>query len=333
VSLGPRAAALLLGALALAGCAAPADPSPSTSAPGLAPACPERASTVPFAMPDLDEASGLARSGRLPCLLWVHEDSGAMPLLHATDAAGAHLGTLRLDAPAMDWEDLASFTLDGMPHLLVGDVGNNGLDRPALAFVVLPEPDVAAWGMPFDRAAEGVRVVAVRVEGPPINVEAVAVDAASGEVLLVAKGGAALAANAAAGPDQALYTAPLADVLRGAEVTLTFRTIIPGIRPGPGDAPGEAFLLGLPGGAATAMDLHPDGLRLALLTYREVLVWERAPGQPWAEALRALPRALPVPAEGAQQMEAIAFSADGAWLFVGAERGEPRSMLTAIPFP
>ena len=74
---------------------------------------------------DLDEASGLARSGRDVNVMWVINDDGPSEI-HAIDSTGADLGRINIkDAKNNDWEDIASFSLHGTPYLLIGDIGNS----------------------------------------------------------------------------------------------------------------------------------------------------------------------------------------------------------------
>ena len=75
---------------------------------------------------ELVEASGLAASQRDPDILWSMNDGGSKPRIFAFDLTGAHRGRIKLeDARNRDWEDIASFMLDGEPFLLVADVGDN----------------------------------------------------------------------------------------------------------------------------------------------------------------------------------------------------------------
>ena len=93
---------------------------------------------------DLVEASGLARSHRDPEMLWALNDGGSKPRLFAFDFTGAHRGRLTLDdAKNRDWEDIASFELDGQPWLLVADIGDNDSKRKKVSFYVVAEPDLA----------------------------------------------------------------------------------------------------------------------------------------------------------------------------------------------
>ena len=71
------------------------------------------------------EASGLARSQREDGVLWTMNDSGK-PMLYALGRDGKHLGKVELKkSDNRDWEDLASFVLDGEPYLLIADIGDN----------------------------------------------------------------------------------------------------------------------------------------------------------------------------------------------------------------
>ena len=61
----------------------------------------------------LDEASGIARSQRQDDVYWLVNDSGK-PRLFAIDGTGKKLGRVKINgAKHVDWEDIASFTLDG----------------------------------------------------------------------------------------------------------------------------------------------------------------------------------------------------------------------------
>lgn len=63
------------------------------------------------------------------------------------------------------------------------------------------------------------------------------------------------------------------------------------------------------GQLVTGGDVSPDGSLVALRTYGQVLVWDRAPGQSVADALAG--RACQAPAPAELQGEALAFTPDG----------------------
>jgi hypothetical protein len=71
-------------------------------------------------------------------------------------------------------------------------------------------------------------------------------------------------------------------------------------------------------GTATALDLTADGRRLLVLTYLSATLFERVPGQDWADVV-ARPRASHrLPRE--PMFEAMAFDAAGASALLGSER-------------
>lgn len=307
-----RAALGLVVVAVLAGCLEPQPPL-RLQGQAVAPECPAAPGTVPFELLEVGEVSGLARSPRQPCLLWAHDDSGSGPRLYATDARGVHLGWLDLDAGAVDWEDLASFTLDEVPYLLVGDIGNNQRWRGTVALHLVREPDVANLTVPFALRAAPERTIEVRYPSGAFDAEGLAVDVAADQLLLVSKG-----------PSQALHAAPLRQALREGVATLAPLATLPDL--------GHREGGGLDPGAATGLDLDPAGRAMAVLTYGGAHVWTRPEGQPWADAVGAAPTRIPAPA-GAEQLEAIAFSHDGAWLLLGDEQGRPNSRLSTVPAP
>ena len=95
----------------------------------------------------IDEASGLARSQRYPDVFWVANDDGPS-VLYAIDSTGKDLGRVTIkDASNRDWEDLASFTLDGVPYLLAADIG----DYRTIAIVaMLDDKDVEGFARSLD---------------------------------------------------------------------------------------------------------------------------------------------------------------------------------------
>lgn len=90
----------------------------------------------------LDEISGLARSQVDPEVLWTFDDSGGGPYLYAVSATTCHtLARVRLDAPARDYEAIASgVDADGRPTLWLGDVGDNNSTWPYARVLQVREP-------------------------------------------------------------------------------------------------------------------------------------------------------------------------------------------------
>ncbi|KQY55564.1 hypothetical protein [Nocardioides sp. Root140] len=89
--------------------------------------------------PRVAQSSGLARSYLHPGVLYTHNDrSTSAPQIFAIDASGTR-AVLTLEAPAVDWEDIAS-TPDG--RVWVADTGDNDGARSSIAVYVVTEPSV-----------------------------------------------------------------------------------------------------------------------------------------------------------------------------------------------
>ncbi|MDH3533730.1 MAG: hypothetical protein OEO82_12430, partial [Gammaproteobacteria bacterium] len=129
----------------------------------------------------LDETSGLARSQRHEGLLWAVNDDGPA-VLYALDTSGGKRGKVKLSkARNRDWEDLASFTLDDQPYLLVADIGDNERRRKDVRLYVVAEPEPDE-----DKVKIAWRIEFSYPEGPR-DAEAVAVDSANERILVLTK--------------------------------------------------------------------------------------------------------------------------------------------------
>lgn len=248
---------------------------------------------------EVDEISGLAPSRTLPGHWWAINDSGSPAVLALLDEGGRYLGSVPAPVPNRDWEDLASFELDGKRYLLVADTGDNGGLRKELLLHVLEEPTsledtpALAWSLSF-RWPDG-----------PRDCEAVTVDPVRGEVLLVSKKRV---------PPE-LFRVPLkAEGLQVAERLGTLQGV-----PQPTAEDLERNpVYGRYRSQVTGADLSPDGRILAVLTYRALHYAERRPDEAWAQALARPVQSLPMP--WMPQAEAVAFSVDGRELWIGSEQ-------------
>ncbi|KFN49739.1 hypothetical protein [Arenimonas composti] len=253
--------------------------------------------------PRIGELSGLAASRRHPGRFWALNDSGASATLHLLDPDGSHRGSAELaDTRNIDWEDLASFRLDGRDYLLIADTGDNGGLRAEVRLHVLEEPDAGetapvAWTLRF-RWPDG-----------PRDCEAVTVDPERGEVLLITKKRV---------PAE-LYRLPLRPPAGSPDVLVAERLgRLQGIQQPTAEDLRRSPTWGRYRAQITGAALSPNGRLLAVLNYRALYFVVRPEDGDWADALaRPLP-SLPLPFT--PQAEAVAFSLDGRALLVGSEQ-------------
>ena len=248
----------------------------------------------------LDEISGMAASRTHPGRYWVINDGGNRAVLNLMDDGGRHLGSVPAGVANLDWEDLASFELDGKPYLLISDTGDNGGIRQDLVLHVLEEPTA------LDQPAKLAWTLRFRWPDGPRDCEAVAVDPVRGEVLLVSKKRV---------PPE-LFRISLRD--SGREQVAELVGLLPGI-----EQPDRLDLARSPTygryrSQVTGASLSPNGRVLAVLNYRSVHFLVRGPGEDWAPALAAKMPHLALP--WMPQAEAIAFALDGQSLLVGSEQ-------------
>jgi hypothetical protein len=239
----------------------------------------------------IKESSGIACSRRRPGVFWTHNDSGDDARLYAFDLKGRDLGSFVVEGiRAYDWEDIASFTLDGKRCLLVGDVGNNGVAAAVHMLYLIEEPPVDPEKGVTVKTVPLLQTVHFAYEDDYRNCEAVGFDVTSKTVLLVSKEKRAQC-----------YAYAL---------------------PWPKDDPQKAFTarkiatLKLP--TVTGMDVSPDGLRAVVLTYGNAYEYTRKADEDWAAAFSRRPAEIVLPPR--IQGEAICFGPDGKTLYLTSEK-------------
>lgn len=249
----------------------------------------------------LREISGLAASRSHADVLWMLNDGGNDAAVYAVTRRGRVLARFEVEGVAnTDWEDLATFELDGKRYLLVADTGDNGGLRRTLQLHVLAEPQTLQ-----DGALKPAWSVAFRWPDGPRDSEAVAVDVAARQVLVISK---------KRRPAE-VFSVPLKpDTQRVVARKLGALSGIP--QPSVQERKARHSRAALKG-LVTAADVSPDGLRLAVMTYHDVAVYTRAPGEPWAKAVARAPVVHALP--WLPQAEAMGWSAGGRGLFATGE--------------
>jgi len=250
------------------------------------------------------EASGMAVSRRDPSKLWIVNDSGSPAELHLVGTDGVDFGSITLQGLSnTDWEDLASFTLDGKHWLLVADTGDNDAKRPERTLWLLEEPAIPAdAGKPS--ATCGVsRRIRFRFAGGPRDCESVAVDPSERKILLISK---------RTDPPE-VHDLPLDPPAGQGIPTTRLLTTMRTNAPTAGLIPFR--------NQPTALDINADRSLAAVLTYYGVFLFRRESGESWSEAFAREPVILPP--HMAAQAECLAFSNDGKVLHVLSEGRNP----------
>ena len=246
--------------------------------------------------PRLREASGLAQSLRHPDVFWAINDRGSKPAVFALDSSGRHLGAWPLQTENFDFEDLASFSEDGEPRLIVADTGDNLRWRRVLSLHVIAEPALDA---PETVSLPILRTLRYRYPDGYRDCEAVAVDGDT--IYLVSK-----------------RVTP-AEVLRlplwgGSEVLVAEPVALLSTIPQPNshsrreDPSAWRFHA-----APTALDMREDAA--IVMTPTHAYLYTREQGASWSTAFSRQPERIVLPAQPGR--EAVA------WI-----RGEALSFLT-----
>ena len=254
--------------------------------------------------PAISEVSGAAVSRHNPMHLFAVNDSQHGPTIHVISRDGSALGQVHINnAENRDWEDLASFTQHGRPHLLIADTGDNGGLRASLTLYVVDEPK-----LPLPTSIDVAWRVQFRLPEGPRDIEAVAVDAASASIYLIAKRHF----------PRVLYRLPLrpadSDSVQLAERVGTFNTLPPASDVEKNREP----KFGRFRGDITSLALDPEGQYALVLSYRDLYFYSRAPGESLLRSLARRPLRMRLPPM--PQAEAIALDAANYHAIVISER-------------
>lgn len=286
----------------------------------------------------IDEASGLARSLRHPDLLWTHNDNinhpgsaqRVTPLLYGINPDGQQRTSLELTGVIQrDWESIECALVDDQEMLIVADSGDNRDSWPDYVLWFIPEPETLS--VTGKAQVEPEALLRYRYADGPADTEAMTVDPASDQILLLSK----------REKPPHLYALSLSErepfppangrneQQRLAEAAVHEARLI-GPMGGlvPADPIGRLFapLTNLP----TGMALSADGQLLAVLTYSSLYFFHHRAEQGWGETIRRpiASRSLP----HIDQWEGISFSGDGRYVTIVREGSGDGAMLhLAVP--
>ena len=251
---------------------------------------------------DIDEASGIAYSRRVPGLLWTHNDSGSKARLYAIDETGRQVGRIRLEnADNRDWEDLASAGSGDSAILVAADIGDNEARRNRLSLYVVREPDLSIDDKP---ELEPLRRIDFRYPDGPRDAEALALDGDRALILTKRDLPPVL---------YAVNLEPDADGVIEAERLGPVQSLPPPSRRDREFAAASNNWHWQP----TAMDIAPDESAIVILTYSAVYYYRHTAGEDWYETLRKPPLAYRL--GNVRNAEAVSFGADGQSIFITVE--------------
>jgi len=94
-----------------------------------------------FSSSEINESSGIIKSGRYPNIFWTHNDSGDTARIFAIHEDGTLIAQVSVTgADNIDWEDIA---VGNVGQIFICDIGNNngGKNRDDLAIYLIPEPN------------------------------------------------------------------------------------------------------------------------------------------------------------------------------------------------
>ena len=247
---------------------------------------------------DVTEASGLAVSSRDDRFLWTINDSGGTPDLHLLGIDGTDRGEVKItNAKNTDWEDIASFKLDGKPWLLVADTGDNNSKREFCTLHLLREPKLPAEGKKLEGTVAAEWHIDFTYEGGARDCESVAVDPVRKKIILISK---------RTKPPE-VYELPL--------VAPEKKGVIVAKKIGQTEVKAP---ISLPfADQPVSLDISEDRSLAAVLTYYGVFLFPRKADESWADAFSHQP--VPLGPHGLAQAESVAFSKDGKSICVVSE--------------
>lgn len=249
------------------------------------------------------EASGLTRSSRTD-RLWVINDSGSRPQLHAIGLDGSSHGSVTLqDVANKDWEDLASFKSDGRHWLIIADIGDNYSRRDEVRLHIVEEPT--------DKQLHAGKVrpshtIVFSYPNGPRDAESIAVDEDKSRILILTKRDI----------PAVLYSVPL--IPASAEpITATRIGEVRGI-PQPTAYDLKRAIPDLNWHwQPNAIDISSAGDAALVLTYRATYYFQRQPGQTWLETLNSKPEVFAL--GEFSEAESVVFSSDGKHAYATTE--------------
>ncbi|MFD2554706.1 hypothetical protein [Sphingobacterium tabacisoli] len=240
--------------------------------------------------PKLTEVSGIVSSCTHSNLFWVHNDSGDKANIYLIDTLADLKATVHLAGiNVVDAEDIASLMIDGVPYLLLADMGNNLRNRDTLSLFLFKEPVLDKLNKSYVVAREDIMEIKFRYKDKRRDAEALFVDPIDNMIYIISKRDFR----------STLFRMSFSDAKLGAVLELS-------------------PLMQLPLTFATAADIRQDGRYIAIKNLTSIFLWRRDENQDILSALKR-PYTL-APYEIEPQGEAICFDRNKRRFYTISER-------------
>lgn len=269
--------------------------------------------------PALTEVSGITRAASCGNY-WVVNDSGALPVLHYIylddEQPASYIGELSLTNVIQgDFEDLASYALDGERYILVADTGDNDEERPFVWLHLVKEPTLSANTRALVQSVSPAISIKVTYQDKPRDVEAVMIDTKAQQILLISKHN----------KRPRVYTVPLPSL---ANVNLTTSPLVIEQQ-----AELRFKLKSIPKvknrkDRITAGDISEDGQFLVLQNYHSAWLYPYD-GNSWLSSLQIQPALLPVPP--APKIEGVSFDQTSQQILTASEKQPAMFSINQLP--
>lgn len=257
---------------------------------------------------DLPEVSGLAVSQRQENVYWLLNDGGNGDYIYAINEKGKTLAKAKIKGlKNRDWEDMASFKLDGKPYLLIAEVGDNSAKHNSYRLHFIKEPKAKHFD---DKELELKPSWSIEFtyEDGPRDCEAVAVDSLTNQIILMSK----------RDKTPRIYTLPLVKKPKQKSFVAQFA----GKLKHPLKTSSQSFISlrffdynGMP----TAMDISQDGSKAVVLTYTHLFYFEHSkPSNSKFGLFEVTPVKFKYPEM--PQAEAVSFDASGENILITTEK-------------
>jgi hypothetical protein len=257
---------------------------------------------------ELAEISGMALSRRFPNAFWVHNDSGHDAILYLISMQGKLLAKCPVESAInRDWEDICCFTHRGRNFVLIGDIGDNGMNQESCRLYLFEEPPLQLKpGQVVDHPISRCTEIEFTYSDGPRDCEAFGFDAKSQSLFFIEK----IAGNVKATSPPGVYSMRIDSWLD----------------PQASDRPSITKLdrvADLPVRNVTAMAFSIDNQKLIARDYFYGYLFERHADDDWEAILqRNQPKSFVLPIE--RQGEAVCFSSNGDSIYVTSEfTGQP----------